>query len=244
MGCALCSRKRVLWGWVDEHGLSTFSLQDRDRLESSYASNPVGTCELLINSSCMTVSFRRMEASHARTARIFPVERRVVDYVSDRTAIWEWLNFSDVYMPYSQSDNARIESEFAAGRKTCALKINNTNHVVNFITMQQVNSQTGIPRSVHRTVPRPQSSPPAYHEPTTWDWFSEDLGCFQPYPPADSAAIEGAYRSGVSSYMLVTGGKSYIIDFDNMIQHNAAGMFARKIRRNVPAAGNSTNIFF
>ena len=142
------SASELAWSWRDDDGLfKPYSQASIDELNRAYRIDPNMPCVLEINSTRYVVHFKLMEQCNLKTGN-----RRDVVHHLTRGVMWQYLDDTGGFTPYTHSDSVRIEAIFQGNAPSQHLVIQNRRYGFNFTKMKQVNVETGHEREISREV--------------------------------------------------------------------------------------------
>ena len=145
---------------------------------------------------------------------------------SSSVCSWQWTNDQGGFSPYSSMYCTRLEAAYKSNPKgSFQIIINGNNYVIDFQRMVQINSQTGVVRTINNPSLLSSGS-------SDIQWLYKEGRQYLPYTPQQSASIENMYQDGTSGQLLING-IAYIVDPVQMCQTNSVTKFKRNIRRQV-----------
>ncbi len=136
---------------------------------------------------------------------------------------WSWENDVGSHSPYSPGAIDTLNDAYIRDPNgTCSLKVGQQDYSINFKIMTQINVLTQFQRRIKKE---------AIRNTVIWQ-YRDDHGCFTQYSSEDSELIESMLKSKYSTRQgILSNGREYKLDFDNMYQINVNSGFTRDISR-------------
>ncbi len=157
------------------------------------------------------------------------------------TYSWSWRDDNHTYCQYDSDSSAKLNEHFnCSPRRTLQLSIptktGSATYHIDFVTMKQTNLETGHSRRIKKSISLVSSNS------LTW-FYEDDSKKMVPYTVSNCLEIENMYQSKKPCDLIINS-KTYMFNFDRMVQINKHTLYERAIERKAPILKSSMNEMF